>query len=48
MIGDSLKFKKRCQLFFSTNDKPLSVVAMCVSNKDRLPGTIRQPSKADS
>ena len=30
MIGDSFEFKKRGQLFVGSNDKPLSVITMCV------------------
>jgi hypothetical protein len=32
--------KKRRQLFFTTSDETLSVVAMCVSNPDRAPARI--------
>jgi hypothetical protein len=30
------QFHKRGQLFIGTHDEPLSVVAVCVSNPDRL------------
>jgi hypothetical protein len=39
-VRDSLKFKKRRQLFIAMNDKPLSVVAVRVSNPDRSPARI--------
>jgi hypothetical protein len=31
-----LKFEKRCQFFVSGDDEPLSVVAVCIRNEDRL------------
>jgi len=31
------QFQKRSQLFIRVHNEPLSVVAMCVSNPDRLP-----------
>jgi hypothetical protein len=34
------QFNKRSQLFVATGDKPLSVVAMRVTNPDRSPFTI--------
>jgi len=33
---DSLKFEKRSQFFVRGDDEPLSVVAVCISNEDRL------------
>jgi hypothetical protein len=35
--GDSFKFEKRSQLFISTHNETLSVIAMRVGNKDSLP-----------
>jgi hypothetical protein len=32
---NSFKFEKRSQFFFATNDKPLSVAAMRICDKDR-------------
>jgi len=32
--GKSFKLKKRSQLFFAMNDKPLPVVAVCVRNEE--------------
>jgi hypothetical protein len=33
---DSLKFEKRSQFFVGGDDESLSVVAVCISNEDRL------------
>jgi hypothetical protein len=33
---DSLKFEKRCQFFVGGDYEPLSVIAVCISNEDRL------------
>ena len=33
-MRDPLKFRKQGQPFVATNDKPLTVVAVCVSNED--------------
>jgi hypothetical protein len=36
-----IKFHKRSQPFIRTRNKTISVVAMCVSNKDRSPIAIQ-------
>lgn len=36
-MRDPLKFEKCCQPFIRPNDKPLSVVAICVNNPDGSP-----------
>jgi hypothetical protein len=35
-----LKFKKRSQLFVRSHDKTLSIIAVRVSNPDRVPARI--------
>jgi aminoglycoside phosphotransferase family enzyme len=36
LVNRLFQFHKRSQLFISAHDEPLSVVAMCVCNPDRL------------
>jgi hypothetical protein len=39
---DSLKFEKRSQFFVGGDDESLSVVAVCISNEDRLSAGINR------